>query len=138
VYLILNSNCISHRWKISKKCYCSKWYIKTAHALRHWTLKKNLQETYVEFWKHFYQKQTYVTIHVNWIESLTLFVLHRLYMFVRLICGVHFCCFLLSHNINQVPEKIISWSVTLYNKNVSCQCNLIIKNKLMLPYMSIE
>ena len=46
-------------------------------------------------------------------------------MFVRLICGVHFCCFLLSHNINQVPEKIISWSVTLYNKNVSCQCNLI-------------
>lgn len=45
-------------------------------------------------------------------------------MFVILIYGVHFCCFLLSHNINQVPEKIIFWLVTLYNKNVSCQCNL--------------
>ena len=37
------------------------------------------------------------------------------------------CSFLLFLTVaqhNQVPEKNLFWSVTLYNKNVSCQCNL--------------
>ena len=25
--------------------------------------------------------------------------------------------------MNQVPEKTITWSVTVYNKNLSSQCN---------------
>jgi hypothetical protein len=46
--------------------------------------------------------------------------------FGGVLCDVHAYCygFLLSSNMNQVPETIIFWSETVYSKHLSSQCNL--------------
>ena len=51
---------------------------------------------------------------------------HRSNHFHCVLCEVraYYCRILLSFNMNQVPEKAISWSVTAYNKILFSQCNL--------------